>query len=95
MGDWGIERGGEIVATGGVFTHYNPPYGDVYMEVNGQQRGQGVGSYLVQELKRVAYESGLLPAARCSPENAASRATLERAGLQVCGQTLSGTIRGA
>ena len=34
VGDWLLEADGEIVATGGVYLHYNPPYGDISMEVD-------------------------------------------------------------
>jgi hypothetical protein len=51
-----------------------------------------LGSYLVQELKRVCYENGDVPAARCSPTNVASRATLQKAGFVPCGHILAGTI---
>ena len=63
VGDWLIERDGVIVATGGITTHYNPPYGDLYMEVDERFRRRGYGSYLIQELKRASYETGLVPAA--------------------------------
>lgn len=52
VGEWMIESAGEIVATGGILFHYNPPYGDIYMEVAEPHRRLGCGSYLVQEPKR-------------------------------------------
>lgn len=91
-GEWIIEADGSVVATGGFLYHYNPPYGDIYMEVVEQARRQGLGSYLVQELKRVCYEAGKKPAARCDPANAASRRTLEKAGLLACGHLLVGEV---
>jgi GNAT superfamily N-acetyltransferase len=92
VGQWLIERGGAIVATGGIALHYNPPYGDIYMEVDEPFRRQGYGSYLVQELKRASYEMGRAPAARCDASNAASRATLQKAGLLPCARVLSGAL---
>jgi len=92
VGDWVIELRGEIVATGGLMFHYNPPYADVYMEVAEAWRGGGIGAYLVQELKRVSYEIGKTPAARCPASNAASRRTLQRAGMAPCAWILAGTI---
>ena len=65
VGDWLLEDDGAIVATGGIMLHYNPPFGDLYMEVDEPQRRRGYGSYLIQELKRVCYEMGRIPAARC------------------------------
>lgn len=95
VGDWGLECDGAIAATGGLFFHYNPPYGDIYMEVAGKHRRRGLGSYLVQELKRICRESGRLPAARCGTDNVASRRTLERAGMLPCGRVLRGRVAAA
>lgn len=92
VGEFGLERAGRIVATGGVLSHYNPPYGDLYMEVDAAHRGQGLGGYLVQELKRVCRDRGLVPAARCRAGNEASRRTLERAGMLPCARILRGEI---
>jgi GNAT superfamily N-acetyltransferase len=94
IGEWLVEHGGMIVATGGIATHYNPPYGDIYMEVAEPARRKGFGSYLVQELKRTSYEMGRVPAARCDTTNTASRATLQKAGLFPCARILSGVIPG-
>lgn len=91
-GEWGIEMEGVIVATGGILRHYNPPYADLFMEVTVSKRRQGVGSYLIQELKRICYEAGKIPAARCDPGNIASRRTLERAGFLPCARVLVGTV---
>ena len=92
VGDWLLEAQGEIVATGGVYTHYNPPYGDISMEVNEPFRRRGFGSYLVQELKRTSYEMGKIPAARCNLSNVASRATLQKAGFLPCARILHGVL---
>lgn len=81
VGDWGLESDGELVATGGLTFHYNPPYGDIYMEVAESHQRKGFGSYLIQELKRVCYGMGRLPAARCHQDNVGSRRTLQRAGM--------------
>lgn len=89
---WLIEQGDDVVAAGGVLCHYNPPYGDIYMGVAQPFRRRGYGSYIVQELKRVAYESGKVPAARCNAANAASRASLQRAGLMPCARVLTGRV---
>ena len=92
-GEWVIERNDTVLAAGGVLYHYNPPYGDVYMEVVADARRQGVGSYLVQELRRICHEGGKRPAARCNPDNEASRRTLERGGLSICGRLMVGEVR--
>jgi len=92
VGECLIEHDGAIVATGGIAFHYNLPYGDLYMEVDEPCRRRGYGSYLIQELKRACYEMGRVPAARCNASNAASRATLQKAGLLPCARMLSGIL---
>ncbi len=90
--DWGLEVDGTIAATGGILYHYNRPYGDLYMEVAEAFRLRGLGCYLVQELKRICYELGSVPGARCNTGNLASRKTLQKAGFVPCGHILSGTL---
>jgi GNAT superfamily N-acetyltransferase len=92
VGDWVVESEGNVVATGGFLCHYNQPYGDIFMEVSEPARRQGVGSYLVQELKRVCYEAGKKPAARCDTANVGSRRTLQKAGFLPCGRLLVGEV---
>jgi len=90
--EWMIESEGVPVATGGVACHYNPPYGDLYMGVNEAHRRRGYGSYMVQELKRISYEMGKIPAARCNISNTASRKTLQKAGMLPCCRLLVGDV---
>src|SRR5262249_12898741 len=52
---------GATAATGGLMFHYNVPYTDIYRETVEPFRRRGLGSYLVQELKRCAYELGSIP----------------------------------
>jgi len=92
VGVWGLELEGEIVATGGVLFHYNPPYGDIFMEVSEPYRRRGFGSYLVQELKRECYSSGHVAGARCFHTNVGSRGALQRAGMLPCGRILYGEV---
>jgi len=87
-----VEVAGTVAATGGILFHYNRPYGDIYMNVLEPFRRRGLGSYLVQELKRVCYEGGSVPAARCNPKNIASRKTLQKAGFVPCGHILGGSV---
>lgn len=91
-GEWVVEIEGAIVGKGGILFHYNPPYGDVYMEVSEPFRRRGIGTYLVQELKRICYELGAIPAARCDPTNAPSRRTLQRAGFVPFAHILFGQL---
>jgi GNAT superfamily N-acetyltransferase len=92
VGDWVIECDGSAVATGGALFHYNPPHGDLYMEVDEPYRRRGLGSYLIQELKRICYEMGKIPAARCNVSNTASRQTLQKAGMLPCCRVLRGDV---
>jgi GNAT superfamily N-acetyltransferase len=87
-----LEQNGQIVATGGLLYHYNPPYGDIFMSVAQSHRRRGLGSFLVQELKRTAYELKHIPACRCNVNNLPSRKTLQKAGFVPCGNVISGTL---
>jgi GNAT superfamily N-acetyltransferase len=89
---WLVALGGVVAAAGDILFHYNRPYGDIYMAVGESFRRRGVGTYLVQELKRICYEGGSVPAARCNPNNVASRQTLQRAGFVPCGHIVKGTV---
>jgi GNAT superfamily N-acetyltransferase len=62
------------------------------MEVIEPFRRRGLGSYLVQELKRACYELGAVPGARCNPTNIPSRKTLQRAGFVPFAHILIGSI---
>lgn len=90
--DWALDIDDSVAATGGILYHYNRPYGDIYMEVAEPHRQRGLGSYLVQELKRTCYERCSIPCARCNPDNVASRKTLQKAGFVPCAHILSGTL---
>jgi len=92
-GDFVLELGKEIVATGGFLLHYNFPFADLYMEVNELYRQRGFGSYLVQETKKQCYLAGRVPAARCNMSNPASKATLLKAGFKIAGFMLFATIK--
>jgi GNAT superfamily N-acetyltransferase len=92
VGDYVVELSNEVAATGGFLLHYNRPFADLYMEVREDCRGRGIGSFLLQELKRQCYLAGRVPAARCDIRNVASRATLVKAGLRVCGFMLMGKV---
>ena len=91
-GEWALELEGQVVGKGGILFHYNRPYGDVYMEVREDFRRRGMGAYLVQELKRLCYELGAIPAARCDPRNMASGRTLQGAGFLPWAHILTGSL---
>jgi len=87
-----LEHAGQIVASGGYVRNYNFPYIDMYYEVKEDHRKKGFGSLFTQELKREAYRLKRVPAARCNIKNNASKATLLRAGMKVCGHMLIGEL---
>jgi GNAT superfamily N-acetyltransferase len=87
-----IVLNGKVAAKGGILFHYNRPYGDIYMEVSEPFRRRGLGAFLVQELKRLCYQQGSVPSARCNPGNIASRKTLQKAGFVPCGHILTGAL---
>jgi len=76
-----------VVATAGAYFHYNPPYGDVFMEVAEPYKRRGYGRYLVQEVKRICREMGRQPVTRCNVSNIASRQTLQKAGFLPCARS--------
>ena len=90
--DWTLELNAKTVGSGALLFHYNHPYCDVAMEINEEYRRRGLGAYLVQELKRIAYNMGGIPAARCDPNNIASRNTLQKAGFVPFAHILVGKI---
>lgn len=92
--EWRLEVDGQTAGSGAILFHYNRPYCDLAMEIAEPFRLRGFGAYLVQELKRAAYQLGSLPCARCSPDNVPSRKTLQKAGLVPFAQILNGTIPG-
>jgi GNAT superfamily N-acetyltransferase len=92
VGDFVVELGGEVVATGGFMLHYNMPFADLYMEVREDHRRRGLAGFLLQEVKKECYLAGRVPAARCDVRNPASRAALRKAGLCECGFMLTGTL---
>ncbi|MBA4851807.1 GNAT family N-acetyltransferase [Emticicia sp. BO119] len=88
-----LEKGGEVVGSGDFLLHYNKPFADLYMEVAESHRNKGLGSFLIQELKKVCYIAGKVPAARCNIQNKASKATLLKGGLKVAGCMLIGEVK--
>ncbi len=93
-GEWVVEVDDTVIAGGGALTHYNPPYADLFMGVADGWRGRGVGSFLVQELRRRCHAAGLVPVARCNVDHEMSRRTLERGGMRLCGEIRAGVVKG-
>ena len=94
VGSLAVEFDRQVVATGGYLCHYNPPFADLFMEVRPDMRRRGFGAFLIQEIKKAAYQAGKVPCARCDLANVASRRTLNRAGMIPCGHIVQGRIRG-
>ncbi len=92
IGDYVLESKNEIIATGGFLLHYNMPFADLYMEVKKDFRRTGLGSFLIQEIKKQCYLAGRVPAARTCTNNLASRATLLKAGFKIAGYMLLGKL---
>jgi GNAT superfamily N-acetyltransferase len=90
--NWVLQINGEIVATAGYLTHYNPPYADIFMAVADTARRRGYGGYIVQEISCVARNEGKIPAARCDTTAEGSRRALERGGLVACGHLVFGEV---
>ena len=82
-----------MIGSGDFLLHYNKPFADLYMEVAESYRNKGLGAYLIQELKKVCYLVGRIPAARCNIQNKASKATLLKGGLKVAGCMLLGEVK--
>jgi GNAT superfamily N-acetyltransferase len=95
LGDYVVAFEGEIVASGGFLTHYNPPFADLYMEVREDRRRRGFGALVLQEAKKACYLAGRVPAARTSVDNLGSRAALTKAGLRVSGFMRTGIVKKA
>lgn len=93
VGEYVLDKHGEIVATGGFLLHYNIPFADLYMETKESCRQKGYGSFIIQELIKECYLVGRVPAARCNISNKASKATLIKGGLKVCGYMLTGEVK--
>ncbi len=90
--EYAVEHYGDIVAIGGYVWNYNFPYIDMYYEVKKKYYRKGFGSLITQELKKEAYRLGRVPAARCNIANKASKATLLKAGMKICGYILIGEL---
>lgn len=90
--DWVLELNGAEVGKGAMLFHYNPPYADISMEIHEPFRRRGLGSYLVQELKRCARELGAISAARTNHDNFASQRTLAKAGMISVGKIVTGQL---
>ena len=62
------------------------------MKVGEPFRNRGLGSFLVQELKRHLLRGGQRSRRAVNPKNIASRRTLQKAGFVPCGHIVYGTV---
>lgn len=69
------------------------PSADVGVLVVPEHQGRGLGSWIVGQMAERARSRGLTPTAGCAVDNAASRATLERAGFVADHRLLSVDLR--
>lgn len=90
--EWHLVLKDQTIGSGGLLFHYNRPYCDLYMEIFPTFRNKGHGSYLVQELKKIAYQLMSVPCARCNPSNIASRKALQKSGFIPCAHLLKGSL---
>jgi hypothetical protein len=74
------------------YEFHDRPYGDFYMDVAEPFRRRGIGCFVIQELKRICYEVGAIPCARCSTSNAASRRTPQNARFVPSAHILVGSF---
>jgi GNAT superfamily N-acetyltransferase len=91
-GEWALKLEDQVIGKGGVLCHYNPPYGDLHMEIAEPFRRRGWGSYLLQEMIRECRRLAVTPVARCNVNNVASRRTLQRAGFVPCALIVTGAL---
>ncbi|MDQ2744443.1 MAG: GNAT family N-acetyltransferase [Chloroflexota bacterium] len=89
---WLLEDDEGIAGIGAILHGYNAPFASIGMVVMKRARRRGYGTCLIEELKRETYDMGKIPRADCDPWNAASRATLLRAGFLVNARALRGTL---
>jgi GNAT superfamily N-acetyltransferase len=81
-----------VAGIGAILHGYNPTFASVGMVVMKRARRRSYGSYLIEELKREAYDMGKIPRADCDPRNTGFRATLLRAGFLVNARALRGSF---
>jgi RimJ/RimL family protein N-acetyltransferase len=69
-----------------------PDYADIAMIIDGRHRMQGFAVQLVKQLIQISLHKGLIPTALTSPQNIASRKTLEKCGFFIDGCMLLAKI---
>ncbi len=73
---------GELLASGVIVRQKaQPTYADIGMFVNARHRQQKIGTRMIALLRGYCHQHSITPLASCQFENAASKRTLERAGL--------------
>ena len=88
--EYELKLDGAVAAEGGMMLNYNFPNADLYYHVKEEFRRKGVATLFIQELKKETYAMGRIPAARCNIHNRISRASLIKAGFDICGYIVVG-----
>lgn len=71
-----------LVATGEcILSQQQTPYADLGMVVAQAYRSRGLGSFMLTQLKKYCYETGLKPICSCEVTNLASKKAIEKAGF--------------
>ncbi len=77
---------------GGILFHYNYPY-PISTWRSRRLIATRLRRVLSAKFKRIAYELGAVPAARCNPDNIASQLTLQKAGFVPYAHILDGDLK--
>lgn len=71
-----------LIATGECIpSQHQPPYADLGMVVAQLQRGKGLGSFVLIQLKKHCYANNWKPICSCAAGNLASKRAIEKAGF--------------
>lgn len=77
-----LYKGQMLVATGECIpSQFQPPYTDLGMVVAQSQRGKGLGSFMLIQLKKHSYANNWKPICSCAANNLASKRAIEKAGF--------------
>jgi RimJ/RimL family protein N-acetyltransferase len=84
-----LRSNGELIGVGFISPlARTPDYADIAMIIDSKHRGRGFGFQLVSQLIQICFKKGLIPTALTSPQNIASRRTLEKCGFHLDGCVL-------
>ncbi|MCP4182278.1 MAG: GNAT family N-acetyltransferase [Hyphomicrobiales bacterium] len=79
---FGLYNREELLGTGEYRINKNqPPFADIGMIVDRKYRRQGIGAWILTQLKAYCYSQNTVPICSCAVENIVSRKTIEKAGF--------------